>query len=220
MSTVTFRPTGPAEFADRWAAVLPPGARVGVDGAIDSDVLGFAQALGDALQARGRPVLRAAWSSFWRPRSLRYEFGRDDADAFHDTWLDVPGLYREVLEPLGAPSGRWWVPSLYDPDTDRASRARREPVSDDAVLVFAGPFLLRDDVRWGFDAVLHLSTSDAAIRRRVPAGDVERVLGGWHRYLREAEPLDTASAVLRCEDPHRPAQLLRHEGDSQHADDS
>jgi hypothetical protein len=162
-----------------------------------------------ALRDRARPVLQADWSGFWRPRSLRYEFGRDDPDAFHDTWLDVPGLYREVLEPLGAEHDRWWVPSLYDPGTDRSSRAARRDVPDDAVLVFTGPFLLREDTRWGFDAVLHLSTSDNAIRRRVPADDVDRVLGGWKRYLDSSEPVDLATAVLRCEDPRHPAELVR-----------
>ena len=101
------------------------------------------------------------------------------------------------------------MPSLHDPATDRASRAAREDVPDEAVLVLAGPFLLRDDVRGGLDAVVHLSTSDAAIRRRTPEQDVARVLGGWHRYLAESHPVDRASAVLRCEDPRHPAELLR-----------
>lgn len=188
---------------------MPAGACVGVDGAVDADRAWFAEHLVAALRERARPVLVADWSGFWRPRSLRYEFGRDDPDAFHDTWLDVPGLYREVLEPLGAEHERWWVPSLYDPGTDRSSRAARREVPDDAVLVFTGPFLLREDTRWGFDAVLHLSTSDNAIRRRVPADDVDRVLGGWKRYLESSEPADLATAVLRCEDPRHPAELVR-----------
>ncbi|NAZ88478.1 nucleoside/nucleotide kinase family protein [Kineococcus indalonis] len=208
-SSTTYRPTGPAQFAGRWAASLPAGARVGVDGAVDADTERYARALADALRERARPVLVTAWSAFWRPRSLRFEHGRDDPDAFHDDWLDVAGLHREVLEPLGEPAGRRWVPSLYDPATDRASRARREAVPDDAVLVLAGPFLLREDLRRGLDAVVHLSTSDAAVRRRVPAGDAERVLGAWHRYLAESEPLQRADAVLRCEDPLHPAELVR-----------
>lgn len=205
----TFRPTGPREFADRWAASLPAGARVGVDGAVEADTTWYAAHLADALRAQHRPVLLTGWRGFWRPRSLRYEFGRDDPDAYRDGWLDVPGLYREVLDPLGGPGGRRWVPSLYDPDTDRASRAPREAVPDDAVLVLAGSFLLGDTVRWGFDAVLHLVTSEAAVRRRVPAEDVDRVLGGWRRYLAQDEPEASATAVLRCEDPRHPAELVR-----------
>ena len=176
---------------------------------MDADTAWYAGHLADALRAAARPVLTAGWSGFWRPRSLRLEHGRDDPDAFHDGWLDVAGLWREVLGPLGEATGRWWVPSLHDPGTDRASRAPREAVPDDAVLVFAGPFLLRDDLRWGFDAVVHLSTSDAAVRRRVGAADAERVLGGWHRYLAESEPAEHATAVLRCEDPRHPAELVR-----------
>jgi len=182
---------------------------VGVDGAVDADTRWYADLLADALRSRARTVLRADWTGFWRPRSLRLEFGRDDPDAFHDGWLDVSGLHREVLEPLGAASGRWWVPSLHDPTTDRASRAARRDVPDEAVLVFAGPFLLRDDLRSGFDAVVHLATSDAAVRRRTPDADADRVLGGWHRYLDASDPVARATAVLRCEDPRHPAELLR-----------
>ncbi|WP_344476279.1 hypothetical protein [Kineococcus aurantiacus] len=151
----------------------------------------------------------ADWRGFWRPRSLRYEFGRDDPDAYYDGWLDVPGVWRELLGPLGEPSGRRWVPSLYDPGTDRSSRAPRQEAPDDAVLVLAGSFLLKDDVRWGLDAVVHLSTSPAAIRRRVPAHDADRVVGAWERYVAEDDPAGTATAVLRCEDPRHPAELLR-----------
>jgi hypothetical protein len=188
---------------------LPAGARVGVDGAVEADTLWYADHLAAALREAARPVLLTTWTGFWRPRSLRFEFGRDDPDAYYDGWLDVPGLYREVLEPLEATGDRRWVPSLYDPETDRASRAPREAVPDEAVLVLAGSFLLRNDVRWGFDAVVHLSTSDHAVRRRVPEADVDRVLGGWHRYLVEDEPALNATAVLRCEDPRHPAELLR-----------
>ncbi|NAZ82992.1 uridine kinase [Kineococcus sp. R8] len=182
---------------------------MGVDGAVDADTLLYASHLAAALRRRARTVLTADWTGFWRPRSLRYEFGREDPDAFHDGWLDVSGLHRELLCPLAPSSGRRWVPSLYDPATDRASRAAREDVPDEAVLVFAGPFLLRDDVRSGFDAVLHLTTSDAAVRRRTPEADAGRVLGGWHRYLAESDPVARATAVLRCEDPRHPAELVR-----------
>lgn len=188
---------------------MPAGARVGVDGAVDADTLWYAEHLAQALRDAARPVLLTTWQGFWRPRSLRYEFGRDDPDAYLDGWLDVPGLYREVLEPLDAPTGRRWVPSLYDPETDRASRARREDVADDAVLVLAGSFLLTDTLRWGFDAVVHLTTSEAAIRRRVPEQDSNRVVGGWQRYLATEDPAEAATAVLRCEDPRHPAELLQ-----------
>ncbi|WP_432499907.1 uridine kinase [Kineococcus gynurae] len=181
---------------------------MGVDGAVDADTAFLADHLEAALRAEHRPVLRAGFSGFWRPRSVRLEHGRDDPDAFYEAWWDVSGLWREVLDPLGRDADRTWVPSLHDPVTDRASRAPREAVPPSAVLLLTGPFLLRPELRWGFDAVVHLSTSPAAIRRRVAPEDVERVLGGWGRYLDEDEPLVAATAVLRCEDPRHPAELL------------
>ncbi|WP_432548269.1 nucleoside/nucleotide kinase family protein [Kineococcus sp. SYSU DK004] len=219
---MAFRPTTPAELARRWARELPAGARVGVDGAVAADTAWYADHLEAALREEARPVLRTDWSAFWRPRSLRLEHGRDDPDAYLAGWLDAAGLHREVLEPLDPAAGaeRAWVPSLYDPASDRSSRAAREAAPPGAVLLLTGSFLLRDEVRWGLDAVWHLRTSDAAVLRRAGEEEAGRVLGAWRLYREELAatgageptgphpPVGPRVLVLRCEDPRRPAEVL------------
>jgi hypothetical protein len=75
------------------------------------------------------------------------------------------------------------------------------------VAVVDGRFLLRDDVRPGFDLLVHLIVSPAARGRRVPAEDVARVLPAWERYLTECRPAERADVVVKFDHPDRPAVL-------------
>jgi hypothetical protein len=144
---------------------------------------------------------------FLRARSVRLEYGRDDPDAFYDLWYDLPALRREVLDPLG-PGGRGsWLPRLRDPETDRSIRTERLAAPAGTVAVIDGRFLLRDDVRTGFDLVVHLSVSPAAIRRRAPTEETARLLPAWQRYLDEARPAERADVVAKFDHPDRPAVL-------------
>ncbi|PPK98756.1 hypothetical protein CLV92_101457 [Kineococcus xinjiangensis] len=180
---------------------------------MDADTAWLADHLAVALRERGRAVARVSWRGFWRARSLRLEHGRHDPDSYYESWTDVSGLRREVLDPM-RPGAAWtWVPSLWDAERDRATRAPRIQAAPGTVVVLDGPFLLRPELADALDAVVHLQTSDAAVRRRLAeadrAPDAEQVLGAWHRYLSEARPADTAAAVLRFEDPRHPALVLR-----------
>jgi hypothetical protein len=152
-------------------------------------------------------VARVRARDFLRGRSIRLEQGRDSPEAFYDLWYDFPALCREVLDPL-APDGRGsWLPRLRDPDTDRSVRAQRQIATPGTVAVVDGRFLLRDDVRWSFDLLVHLSVSPAAQARRLPDDEQARVLPAWRRYLDEVGPAEHADLVARFDHPDRPAVL-------------
>lgn len=210
-------PVDLADVADRVAAaavaVADPRAgrraRVAVDGAVPADTALVADAVAAAADAAGRPVARVSAEDFLRPRSIRLELGADDPDAGYERWYDWSGLRREVLDPLG-PDGRGtWLPALWDRDLDRATRTARLDAPGGLVAVVDGPFLLRWETADAVDVAVHLSVSDSALARRLPAPDVGRVTGAWHRYRRETSPEDRADVVLRLENPQRPAQVLR-----------
>lgn len=209
-------PVTPDQLAARIAALAgavpdggAPAVRLGIDGAVEADADALADAVAAALRAAAVPVARVRARDFLRPRSLRFEHGRDDPDAFHDLWYDTAALRREVLDPLGPGGGGRWLPRLRDPDTDRAVRIAAEPAAPGTVLVLDGRFLLRDDLRPGLDRVVHLDVSPAARLRRVPVQEAARVLPAWERYLAEAAPRGSAHLVVRHDHPDRPAVLER-----------
>lgn len=175
-----------------------------MDAAVPSDGLRLADAVAEQVRAAGRPVARVRSADFLRPRSVRLELGEDDPDSYYDRWFDHGALRREVLDPLGRGGSMAWLPTLWDADADRATRADRRDAAPGTVAVVDGPFLLRWELADAFDVSVHLQVSDAAQARRLP-GDAATTSGGWRRYQEKTDPAARAMFVVRMEDPLRPA---------------
>ncbi|MFI6763151.1 uridine kinase [Micromonospora sp. NPDC050417] len=189
------------ELADRLAAERTgQPLRVALDGAGASAPDRLADALVDPLRVRGRPALPIRATDFLRPASLRYEFGRENPDAFYTDWLDEAGLRREVLD-AAVETGRV-LPSLWNTRTDRASRAEYVDLPPGAVLLVSGSFLLGGGLP--FDLTVHLVLSPAALSRRTDPADAW-TLPAFTRYAEEVAPATFADVVVRMDDPRHPA---------------
>ncbi|GAA3370084.1 hypothetical protein GCM10020367_15310 [Streptomyces sannanensis] len=179
-----------------------PWLRIGVDGAPAARTGEAAEALAEALRARGRAVLVVGTGGFLRPASLRYEYGRRDPEAYFGGWFDVGALWREVFGPLEAGGSGRVLPDLWDPATDRATRSAPVELPPGGVLVVHGPLLLG---HWfPFDLTVHLRLSPGALRRRTPEGE-HWTLPAFARYEEEVDPDGAADVVVRADDPRRPA---------------
>ncbi|WP_380286370.1 uridine kinase [Kitasatospora purpeofusca] len=192
-------------LADRIAAL--PGAggrrlRVAVDGAPAAAPGVLADALVEPLRLRGLPTLRVPAAGFLRPASVRLEYGRQDADAFHDLWLDDGALLREVLDPLEPGGSGRVLPSLRDPVTDRSTRAPYTELAPGGVLLLDGALLLG---RWlPLELTVHLALSPAALARRT-APEERWTLPAFARYEAETVPAEAADLTVRFDDPRHPA---------------
>jgi hypothetical protein len=187
--------------ADRWL-------RVGIDGAPPARPQELAGELADRLPVLGRPALAVRATDFLRPASLRLEYGRTDPDAFYDDWLDVNALAREVLDPLGPGGSGRVLPSLWDAEADRATRAAYVTLPPGGVVLVSGWLLLGRGL--AFDLTVHLSLSAAALDRRTAAA-WRWTLPAYARYAAEAAPELTADVVVRVDDPKRPALVSGQE---------
>ncbi|MGW7586834.1 uridine kinase [Kitasatospora sp. NPDC054768] len=207
------RPISPEKLAellaDRIAAL--PGARgrrlrVAVDGAAAARPEALANALVEPLRLRGHPTLRVSASGFLRPASIRLEYGHQDADAFHDLWLDDGALAREVLDPLEPGGSGRVLPSLRDPVTDRSTRAPYTELPPGGVLLLDGALLLG---RWlPLELSVHLALGPAALARRTPA-DQQWTLPAFARYEAQTVPAEAADVTVRVDDPRHPALVER-----------
>ncbi len=205
------RPTAPHLLPDLLGDLLADRRgdrplRVAVDGAGPTHPDRVAGSLVDPLRIRGRRAVLVDSGWFLRPASLRLERGRTDPDAFFDDWLDAGALRREVLDAADQPTDARVLPTMRDPQTDRATRADYVDVGSDTVVLVSGSLLLGRALP--FDVTVHLRLSAAALRRRTPA-DEQWTLPAFERYEAEVGPADRADVVLLVDDPARPAVLLR-----------
>lgn len=204
------RPLDPGELAaevvrlvlTRPAAERP---RVALDGAPATEPVALADQVVQQLRATGRPAVVVPAEGFLRPASLRFERGRDDPDAFFEDRLDEAALAREVLDPLGTGGDARFLPSLWDPVRDRATRADYLTAAPGTVVLVPGSLLLG---RWlAFDLTVHLSLRAGALRRRTPP-DLQWTLPAYARYEREVAPVSSADLAILVDDPRHPALVL------------
>jgi hypothetical protein len=183
-------------------AGLPSGAgaplRLLVDGHPSAEPGRLADALVAPLEAAGRPVARVSVGDFLRPRSLRFERGREDADSLLDDRIDVGALNREVLTRVV--ERREYLPSLRDADTDRATRAHYVDAAPGTVVVLDGALAVGRGL--DLDVVVHLALKPTTLRRRTPP-DEAWALPAWERYAREIE--GAPDLVVRVDHPDHPA---------------
>ena len=192
-----------AELADRIAACQPEHRlRVAIDGADAADPGALAEQLVGPVRVRGRPAQVIRTSDFLRPASLRLELGRTNPDSYYERWLDDGGLRREVLDRLEPDGDARILPTLWDPVTDRATRADYQALPPAAVVLVAGPLLLGAGLP--FDLTVHLALTPAALARRTPS-DQHWTLPAFERYEVEVSPADIADVVVRLDDPRHPA---------------
>ena len=161
----------------------------------------LADALVPGLSAAGRAPLRVRGEDFLRPAGERFEHGREDEEAFRTRWLDAAALEREVL--VRALDGSY-LPALWDAARDRSARRAVEAVPARAALLVDGLFLLGRGLP--HELSVHVALSPGALRRReVP----EWQLPAFAAYDREVRPGEVCDALVRAEDPRRPAVLVR-----------
>ena len=152
-----------------------------------------------ALADRGRTPVHVPSRGFWRPAGERFTHGREDWQAYRDTWLDSAALRREVL---GRDAD--YLPALWDVDRDRSARSNRQPFPDHAVVVVDGVFL--QGLGLPADLTVHMALSPGALRRQ--GVDVWQ-LPAFTTYDEEVRPGDLADVLVRAEDPVRPAVRWR-----------
>ncbi|RST02317.1 uridine kinase [Streptomyces sp. WAC07149] len=176
--------------------------RVGIDGAPAADTGVLAEELAGALRSRGRAVLVVAAGGFLRPASLRFEYGRQDVDAYLQGWYDTGALWREVFGPTDPGGSGRVLPDLWDPVTDRATRSPYAELPPGGVVIVHGPLLLG---HWfPFDLSVHVSLSAGALGRRTPESE-RWTLPAFARYARDTDPATTADVLVRADDPRHPA---------------
>ncbi len=193
--------------------------RVGVDGVGASGKTTLADELAARLAESGRDVIRASIDGFHHPRPHRIRRGADSVEGYYHDSFNYPAVCEEILQPLGPDGERRVRRAVYDFRVEQPVDSPIETVAADAILIFDGMFLFRDELNWhwdyrifthaDFDVTLEraierdlsLFGSEEEIRRRYAS----RYIPGQQMYLDLVQPVDKADVVLHNNDPAIPA---------------
>ena len=182
------------------------GVRVGVDGVDGSGKTTFADALGEELRRRGRPVVRISADDFHHPRAVRYRLGRHSPEGFFRDSYDLDALRRNVLDPFGPGGDRCYREASHDLLTDAAVDGPTLTGAPGTVLVLDGLFLHRDELlgTWELSVFLDVPFEETFRRMAIRDGchpdpghpDNARYVDGQRLYLAAARPRERADLVL------------------------
>jgi len=196
--------------------------RVAIDGIPGAGKTTLADELAVVLRAQGREVIRATVEDFLNPRSVRHPWS-DSAEGWYNHNTDVGALNRVLLDPLGPDGDRAIQPAVYDKAADIAVSAPFTTAAIDAVLLFDGVFLLREDLsdRWDLhifvSAAFERALDRSRIRDQTPLMSADEVEQRYRRryipsqrfYLETIRPAERADIIVYNDEPGRPAWEIR-----------
>lgn len=205
-----------AELADAIGAVTRDHTvRVAIDGVGASGKTVLADELEGVLASFGRRVIRASIDGFHRPREQRYERGSRSPEGYLDDSFDYAAVETCLLAPLGPGGSGRYRTAVFDFRSESPVESPERTAERDAVLLFDGVFILREELRpfWdysvfvdaGFDVTLAralsrdlpLFGSEQAVRERYE----QRYIPGERLYLERCRPSDHADVIVRNDDP-------------------
>ena len=195
------------QLADMIAAVdRPHPVRVGIDGPGASGKTTLADELVAHLQSRGRPVIRASVDGFHNPPEVRYQRGKDSVEGYYHDSFNHDAITESLLAPLGPDGSRTYTPARYDFRTESEVETQTHDAPDNAVLLFEGVFVLREELRGHFDFTCYVDVDFNETTRRAMDRDAAslRLAGRRGPALRRAlRARPTAAPRSRPAAPHR-----------------
>lgn len=202
-----------------------PGGRVivAVDGVDGAGKTTFADGLAETFAETGAAVYRTGIDGFHRPRAERYLRGRHSPEGFYRDSYDYATFRRVLIDPFrdGAQTSgaTGFQLAAFDVARDAPVEAQWVTAPRDAVLVVDGIFLHRPELRDLWDWSVWLDVTPAVAARRLAQRDGSdpdpeapsnaRYRQGQALYLREADPVAAASAVVDNADLAHPRRVDR-----------
>jgi uridine kinase len=200
--------------------------RVAIDGPPAAGKTTLADELEVVLHAQGREVIRATIDDFLFPRAQRYRRGQYSAEGCYFDAHDRDAMCRVLLDPLGPDGDRRFRAAIYHRETDTTLSLPATTAPADAVLLFDGVFLLRQELTDRWDLSIFMSvTFDRTLERARTRGtalagltaDPTEIERSWRNryipsqqlYFTQARPADRADIIVHNDELQQPAWEVR-----------
>src|SRR5262249_54385929 len=151
------------------------------------------------ISKRGRAVIRASVDGFHNPRAVRYQLGRSSPEGYFRDSFNYAALTTKLLGPLSPGGSRLYCPAVFNYRTDSEIPIRFETAAPDAILLFDGVFLQRQELLSYWDltvfvdapfnvTVARMSQRDGVSSPDVDAAENRRYVDGQRLYLQTCDP--------------------------------
>ena len=214
------------DLARRIAQIqMPHPLRVAIDGVDASGKTTLADELTAFIEAEGRPVIRASIDGFHNPANVRHARGKTSPEGYYFDSFNYDVLIKQLLIPLGPGGSLQYSSVVFDYRHDNQIQQEKRQSEKNAILLFDGVFLLRDELIGYWDYTVFVdATFDVTLRRALArdiklfgtAAEVEsrykrRYIPGQQIYLNVCRPIERADIVIDNNEPNNPA-LAWNEG--------
>ena len=196
----------------------PHPLRVAIDGPDAAGKTTLALELLAPLQAYGRPIMRASIDGFHNPARLRHQRGCSSPEGYFFDSFNYSALIESLLAPLGPGGSRQYHTAVFDHRSDSEIQTATEVAEENAVLLFDGVFLLREELLAYWDFTVFVEADFQTTLRRAEQrdaalfGSVEEVreryerryIPGQRLYFARCRPRERAKVAIDNNDPQNP----------------
>jgi uridine kinase len=145
-----------SEVADRINALGPDRLRIAVDGRTAVGKTSFGHELAAALNALGRPTLRACFDDFKNPWSEAHLYDRLSGEGYYRNAYDFPAAVSLLLRPAGPDGDGRVTLCSRDPLTGGLHQGTTVQATDDAILIVDSAFAFRSEYNDYWDYRIYL----------------------------------------------------------------
>jgi uridine kinase len=207
-----------SEVADRINALGHDRLRIAVDGRTAVGKTSFGHELAAALNALGRPTLRACFDDFKNPWSEAHLYDRLSGEGYYRNAYDFPAAVNLLLRPAGPDGDGRVTLCSRDPLTGASHQGKTVQAADNAILIVDSVFAFRAQYNDHWDYRIYLDVDRELSIARGIARDSEleglEEAENLHRnrysvaeriYSTEVDPRSLADVVIDNSDfahPH------------------
>lgn len=188
---------------------------IGVDGRTASGTTTFADDLAREFERRGLATARASLDDFLNPAEHRHRRGRHSPEGFYRDAYAYDVFRRVLIEPFRMGGSAAFVTAAYDRVREVPLEPKWRTGPDDLFLIVDGGFLDRPELRGVWNYSIWLDAADEVRADRLRERGIEpgselaaRYEGAHDLYERDANPRETAIAIVDNTDPEHPRRVF------------
>lgn len=196
---------------------------VAIDGIDNAGKSKLAKELMFPLRKSKRQVISISIDGFHHPKAYRYRRGEFSPEGYYYDSFDLEAVISNVLQPLSLEGNRKFRRKIFDYTLDQKVESPWEEAEENAILLFDGIFLLRQELSsfWDiriFIAIDRETSLDRAIKRdeyyyqsfeTVQKKYLLRYFPAHQIYLERCHPKKHADVILENDDWQSPSILFQ-----------